>query len=355
MNTHGGDRHAASLRTGIPERKLIDFSASINPLGIPARALAVIREHVGDLAHYPEPFAGTLAARLEEYHKLEPGSVICGNGSTELIYLVPAALKPGCVLIPAPTFAEYEKACGLISKTKIRHFPLSANRDFAIDPGAFIREMKRGDCDMAFLCNPNNPTGQLLGTAAVLRIAAAANKLKCRLVVDEAYMEFCAADSVMREVRTNPHLIVLRSMTKFYSLPGLRLGFGVFHRAIAEVIRRHLEPWTVNTLAQKVGIAAIADVSYRRSSLKTMLAEKKFMETGLAKTGIVFVPSSVNYYLARSDHAADIISALEQKGILVRDCSNFRGLDRTYLRIAVRARTENRILIKELAALCGAH
>lgn len=354
MRTHGGNRHAASVRTGIAERNLMDFSASINPLGVPLRVRGVIEKHFGDLTHYPEPFAGTLAARLEEYHKLEQGSVICGNGSTEFIYLIPAALKPKRVLIPSPTFSEYERACGLVSKTKIRHYHLDAGRDFVIDPRKFIQEMKSGKCDMAFLCNPNNPTGQLLSMADVMQIAAAAVKFKCRLVVDEAFMDFCAKDSVIREVRSNSHLIVLRSMTKFYALPGLRLGFGVFHRSIADEIRCHQEPWTVNLLAQKVGSAVLTDASYRRSSLKTMRAEKKFVETNLAKAGIMFIPSSVNYYLVRRENAAEIITALEQKGILVRDCSNFRGLDGTYLRIAVRTRAENRVLMRELTALCGA-
>ncbi|HEY6010990.1 MAG TPA: aminotransferase class I/II-fold pyridoxal phosphate-dependent enzyme, partial [Nitrospirota bacterium] len=207
---------------------------------------------------------------------------------------------------------------------------------------------------MAFLCNPNNPTGQLLAKSDVMRIATAARKLKCRLVVDEAFIDFCAGNSVIDMVRTNPFLIVLRSMTKFYALPGLRLGYGVFHRSLAGAVRSWKKPWTVNALALKAGVAALDDVAHRRATDKMIAAEKAFIEPALAKAGIEFVPTSANYYLLKFGNARKAVAELEQRRILVRDCSNFRGMGQSYVRIAVRTRKENRILMKELAAIHGA-
>lgn len=358
---HGGNRSAASQRIGIPHDRILDFSASISPFGVPEQVARLMKRHVMDLPHYPEPFSEQLSAKIEECFKLNTGSVICGNGSTELIYLIPRALKPRRVLIPAPTFSEYEKACSAGSASQIVHYRLEPQHDFAVSPDAYIQAMLgmqhvRGvragqspPCDMAFLCNPNNPTGQALTRANVMRIAAAARKLKCHLVVDEAFADFCSGYSVIEEVQNNPYLIVLRSMTKFYALAGLRLGYCVAPLATVTRIKHYKEPWTVNTLAQKAGIAALEDVSYRKTTLKAMGIEKQFIEQALRRVGIEFIPSQTNYYLLRLRNAREVISGLEQKGILVRDCSNFIGMDDTCIRIAVRSRKENRILMKEMA------
>ena len=362
---HGGNRSASSQRTGIPEEKLIDFSASISPRGVPGPVLRIMKKHVRDLPHYPEPFSEQLSRAIETRYKLERGSVICGNGSTELIYLIPRALKPGNVLLPAPTFSEYERACRTAGSSRIVHHVLEAKNDFALSPDAYIpamagvRKKGRGHAvqsqarDMAFLCNPNNPTGQVLAKREVMRIAAAARRLKCYLVVDEAFADFCPENSVIDEVRNNPFLIVLRSLTKFYAIPGLRLGYCVAPLSIVSTIGRYKEPWTVNTLAQHAGVAALGAVSYQQATRKTIQREKLFIEKGLARAGIEFIPSAANYYLVRSGNARKTAACLEKKGILVRDCSNFTGMDAAYIRIAVRSRKENRVLMKELAGECG--
>ena len=193
----------------------------------------------------------------------------------------------------------------------------------------------------------------MLSKAEVMRIAAAAQKVRCYLVVDEAFIDYCPEDSVIREVRDNPYLIVIRSMTKFYALSGLRIGYGVFPRSIVDTIRQYKEPWTVNTLAQKAGVAVLGDKPYQKTSLKTMRQEKLFIEKSLMNAGIDFIPSRANFYLLRTKKAQGAIAALERKGILVRNCLNFIGLDDTYIRLAVRSKKENLILMKEIIKLCG--
>jgi threonine-phosphate decarboxylase len=347
---HGGNIYRASRETGIPEREIIDFSASINPLGVPASVVAAIKEGIRDLPNYPEAQAEPLAAQLSSSLGVDRMSIICGNGSTELIYLVVRALNPGKALIPAPTFSEYERACRLIHGMRGVRLELGRKENFDIDPDLFIRAMK--GCDIAFLCNPNNPTGRLTGKKELLRIAGAAEKMKCCLVIDEAFIDFCPEASVINEVADNPYLIVLRSLTKFYALSGLRIGYGVFPAALAGLIKRHKEPWTVNTLAQRAGIVALNDEVYKKESMKMMSREKKFIEKGLRNLGIEFIPSSANYYLMELENAQEAIVLLKRKGVLARDCTNFAGLDGPYIRIAVKTRKDNALLIKELSLLC---
>jgi len=363
---HGGNIYRLAEELGTPENKIMDFSASINPLGVSKRVISEIIKELKNLHNYPDFDMKGLRERLSQYHDIAPETIICGNGSTELIYLIPRALKPGRVLIPSPTFSEYEKACTMSCELRVASYEFKKENDFDISPDEFISAIK-GDrtselqtpnselkCDMAFLCNPNNPTGHLLGKTEVLRIAEAAKEIKCLLVVDEAFIDFCPETSVINDVRDNPYLVVLRSMTKFYALTGLRIGYGVFHRDVIDRIKEFKEPWTVNNLAQKAAIAALDDSSYADETMRLMKNEKQFLEHSFHEAGIEFFPSAVNYYLLRIDNAGAIVKELRQKGILVRECSNFKGLDSSYVRVAVKSRRHNEIMLKELLKLCKA-
>lgn len=351
MKEHGGNIYRASEETGIPVSEIIDFSASINPLGVPDSVTQVIKDTINYLPHYPEPFAEQLSNHLGRHLDIDPHIILCGNGSTELIYLVVRALAPRRVLIPAPTFSEYERACALQRGTTCVRYALSRENNFDLDPDEFIAAM--AGCDMAFLCNPNNPTGRLLSRGAVLALAQAAERLSCYLVVDEAFIDFASDHSVVHEAANNSHLIVLRSLTKFYALSGLRVGYGVFPQSLMSLMKNHKEPWTVNTLAQKAGMTAINDKAYQEKTAAAIAEGKEFLEKGLMALGIDYIPSTANYYLIRLDQALQIIVSLRKKGILVRDCSNFAGLDGSSIRIAVRSLRENAVLLKELARSCA--
>ncbi|MDP2277901.1 MAG: threonine-phosphate decarboxylase CobD [Nitrospirota bacterium] len=361
QETHGGNIYALSEKLRLNEKNIIDFSASINPLGIPESVNSAIKDNIKYLYNYPDPDAKRLRSQLAKHHKINPESIICGNGSTEMIYLVARALRPERVLIPAPTFSEYERACRISYELRVMSYELREDNNYDIVTNDFIAHMK-GDinsklqtpnsklkCDMAFLCNPNNPTGRVLKKADVIKIADASRKLKCYLVVDEAFIDFVPEESVIKEVEKNPYLIVLRSLTKFYALSGLRIGYGVFPLNITETIKEHKEPWTVNTLAQTVGTAAFNDIAYKKKTFRVIKQEKDFMEKEFKRLEISYIPSQANYYLLRINHAKEIISALRNKGILVRDCSNFKGLDGEYIRIAVKSRKDNMRLLKELS------
>ncbi len=355
MKGHGGDIYAAARDLGIDADRVVDFSASINPLGVPGSVRAEIIAHLGRLRHYPDPSAVELRQEIARSTGVGAEHIICGNGSTELIYLAARVMQPRRVLIPSPTFSEYENAVNTCrgasrcARPRITYLPLIERDKFSLNADEFMDSMT--GCDMAFICNPNNPTGGTVRKPDMLRIIDAAGRSGCTLVVDEAFIDFIPRESVIRKTLSNPHLIVLRSLTKFYALSGLRIGYAVIHPDLCETLGRFKEPWTVNTLAQLAGTAALGDTAYSRRTFDIVKAEKAYLEKEFGRLGISYYPSRVNYYMLRLNNAGDIVSRLRTKGILVRDCSNFRGLDTSYIRVAVRSRGENQRLLKGLAGL----
>lgn len=350
---HGGNVLLMVKELGIPLKEIIDFSASINPLGTPRAVKRVLKENLNLIAHYPDSGCNELRKVIAEVHGIEQDSILVGNGSTELIYLIPQALRPQNVLIPAPTFSEYERAVvraqGTEHRTQIKYLILKEEDDFEINADEFISAMRGDDSiDMGFLCNPNNPTGGLLKRDKVLEVAETAKMVRCLLIVDEAFIDFCPEDSVISEVQNNPYLIVLRSMTKFYALAGLRVGYGVFHSSLIKKLREFKEPWTVNSLAQEAAIAALGDSIYVNETLKLITNEKRFLESGFREAGIEFFPSDANFYLLKINDNRRIKLRLRQKGIIVRDCSNFYGLGDSYIRVAVKNRRDNALLLEVL-------
>lgn len=345
---HGGNLLRLSEAAGMAEERLLDFSASINPLGMPRQARQAIGRALQGLGHYPDTEARRLRQAISERYSIEDRSIIVANGSTELIYLIPRALRPGRVLVTAPAFSEFERAA-LLSGARVRRLALRKHAGFSIDPGAFIDAMKGSD--MAILCNPNNPTGRMLGREEVLETARAARRNRCVLVVDEAFMDFCPGGSVLGE--KNPYLIVLRSLTKFYALAGLRLGFGFFPAGIRRKIEGFKEPWSVNTLAQAAGTAALGDSGFATRTLGLIKRERNYLVKALDSLGMRTYPSDANYILAVCRDSAALTRGLIKSGIAVRDCSNFRGLGRTHVRIAVRSRRENDALLGVLQKIYG--
>jgi threonine-phosphate decarboxylase len=355
MTGHGGNIYEASRQLKIPERKIIDFSASINPLGTSKKVRSELRRYLRHLPNYPDPDCIRLRWSLNKELNVPVEHILCGNGSTEIIYLIVTALKPKRTLLLAPTFSEYERAIkinfndvnfGSSPAAYIKYYGLKSEDNFAINVEEYIESMN--GCDMAFLCNPNNPTGLLRSSEDIIRISKAALLIGCRLIVDEAFIDFAHEQSVAAYVMDNPNLIVIRSLTKFYALSGLRIGYGVMPKDVIEEINKIKQPWTVNTLAQRAAVVALNDWVYRKKTFDLLGAEKTFLETHLFANGIKFYPSDANFILARCDHTETIIQRLLLKGMIVRDCSNFRGLDKSFFRIAVKAHRENVMLVKTI-------
>jgi len=359
-NTYGQDDNIYRLaeQLNLQERKVIDFSTPVNPLGVSKKIKAELRKHLKYLLHYPDPEAKRLTKRLAQYHGIAPEMVLCANGSTELLYLLIRSLHPCNILIPVPSCPSYERAVTTGHEARITYYELRQEDNFEIKCDEFIAALPgntsssgNGSCTMAVLGNPHNPTGRLIKRPDIQRIADAAREKKCYLVVDEAFMDFCPDDSIIPAVSENPYLIVMRTMSIFYALAGLRIGYGIFPPGIADVLKEKNTPWILNNLAQRAVVIALKDKVYRKETFRLMQGEKRFFEKSFRKLSIEFFPSSANFYLLRADNAENLYQQLKKKGILLGNCSGYRGLDDTYLRVAVRSHKENARLMKALTAI----
>jgi threonine-phosphate decarboxylase len=356
---HGGDVGRWARSAGIDAGELIDFSASINPLGPPASARRAFAESVGEISRYPDPYGDKLKAALAARHGMDAAQVLVGNGSTQLIYLLCAALRPRKALVVGPAFSEYANALSLAG-AQIRDWTVAVNDDFQFSPKRFMAAWEK-DCDIAMVATPNSFTGRLVPKPALEKIAHAASARKNLLVVDEAFVDFVESESIKMMVRHNPYLLVLRSLTKYYALPGLRLGYLVGdERRIAE-IAAFQEPWAINAPALNVALACLEDPQFATQTDRWLARERAFLSQQLtALGGFRAVPSQANFLLVKIESGNDALrlrTFLLGKKILIRACDSLAGLGGKYFRVAVRRRRDNLRLVAALrewrAALCG--
>ena len=353
---HGGNIYAAADELGLSREAVLDFSANINPLGLPPG----LKEHLSSLLegvlHYPEPEAAELRQALAEIHGCVSENVIVGNGAAELLYLLCYTCKPSRVLVTAPTFSEYEKAARAAG-AEVSYLPLTVADNFALPWEQLSAAL--ADADIFFLCNPNNPTGTLLKREEVLRVAEEAAKQQCFLLVDESFQDFLPDQEHYSILSALPSLgaqaAVLRSLTKFYAIPGLRLGFMTGEAALIKDLTAKKDTWNVNFLAQQAGLWVLRCSDYHQESRAYVAQAKQALYTALAALpGVQAYEPAVNYILLDIKqtglNSGQWRERLKRQGILVRDCANYVGLGDSYIRVAVRRQVENERLVDALAA-----
>ena len=336
---HGAIDPGEMIRRGIDPDQVIDFSTNINPFGPSPR----VREAVCGCAleRYPDRQCLRLRESIAAHEAVATDHIIVGNGSSELLQsLAQLLLRPGDkVLIMGPTYCEYARSARLV-EAQVNECRATPESGFAIPVDAFDDALRQGRPNMAFLCNPNNPTGKVIEREKLLRWVDA--NRETWFVIDESYIDFAAsADSVIGT--TFPNLIVLRSMTKSYALAGLRLGYACADRDVIRRLCQRRVPWNVSTPAQVAGVAAMEDQAYLKSSLKRLETAKSELLNRLAKRGFVSVDSATNFFLLRVSDVAAVRESLLVQNLLVRDCTSF-GID-NHIRIGVRTREENARLI----------
>lgn len=348
---HGGNVFFWARKLGLDPKEIIDFSASINPLGPPRSARKAHIESYADITSYPDSEGAELKEALARQHGMKSDDVCLGNGSTQLIYLLCRALRPRKALVVLPAFSEYSNALKLIG-TEVQSYFLSPEHEFRLPLEEFMEGWEK-DLDMVFLSNPNSVTGEIISKAAMEEIAGLALRRKILLAVDEAFMDFVESESVKELIQRNPYLIVLRSLTKYYGVPGLRIGYLLGNEKIIHLLALQQEPWSVNLPAQRVALACLGESTFSSRTTQWLQREKPFLLKGLAKVkGLHPYPSQVNFVLVGLDrigiNATELRSYLLQKSILIRSCDSFSGLGSKYFRVAVRLRKDNTCLLKGL-------
>jgi len=339
---HGGDIYTAAELIGKNSEDIIDMSSSVNPLPLPFKIKKKLIKNFNLLNRYPDTDARSFKKIICDIYGISSESIICGNGSIELIYIALKALNPQNVLILEPTFLEYERAC------RINNVP-NIDRIFSLDRDEVIKiaekKLKNTKYSLVFICNPNNPTGWLIKKETILNLA---DTVKDTIfLIDEAFIDFTPEETVIHEVGKIKNLLVLRSLTKFYGLAGLRFGYAAGCNEIIEQLKKFIQPWSINSIAQCAAEEIIKDENFKNMSYEFFIKEKQFFENSLKKLTLNYFPSAANFYfikLPKKGFPEEILN----KGILIRDCSNFYRVDENFIRVSIKTRKQNELFFREL-------
>ncbi|MBX6396319.1 MAG: threonine-phosphate decarboxylase [Alicyclobacillaceae bacterium] len=349
---HGGNVRVYREVWGIDEQRLADFSANINPLGPPEGVRAAVWSALDRIRHYPDPRQEQFRREVARHWSVPEETVIAGNGAAELIFLLMGVWRPRRILTVAPSFTEYEEAASAVG-ARILRVPLHPEQGFVPDAEKIVGALHASGADLLALANPNNPTGVLFEPAQLERLLDEAEQKGIRVLLDEAFLDFCTEERQLSRIgraARSEGLFVLRSMTKFYSIPGLRLGYGVSSPGVVKEMDRLRPPWAVNELALAAGVAALGETRFAAETRRWMETERARMERELARLGFETARSRANFLLAWRDgfDIARVWPYLAAKGIFVRDCRSFAGLDARFFRVAVRPRDEQERLFAAL-------
>ena len=351
---HGGEILDAAGKSGFKREEILDFSSSVNPLGPSKKALKAAKNSFKEIPAYPDSNSNELRQAIaDHFDGLSKNNVIVGNGSTELMYLFAETFmkKGDTAVIPAPTFGEYESA---VRKTGETPKFVKLDKNFNVEADVFAREM--AGAKIVFLCNPNNPTSILIPTETLKGIIEEALAQDSLVFLDEDFLEFVENEqalSMINKIKAYPNLFILRSFTKIFGLTGLRVGYGIASEEIINVLLCAKIPWNVNCLAQAAAVVALKDEEHLRVTRELIKKEKAFLSTELEKIKSFKVfPPDANFFfidIRKSGlTATELKNKLLRQGILIRDCTSFRGLDEYFIRVAVKTREENERLIEAL-------
>ena len=349
MQIHGGNIREISQKFGIPEEKVIDFSSNLNPFGPPPEVLELLKDRekilMGWTTHppvFPEALRGALAVHLG----VQVENVMPAPGSSWLIYKVFEILKPQKVLIPQPTFGEYERAA-VAYGCSVREHPLPKENGFRLDVESICRNLKGQE--MLIVCNPNNPTGYYLPCDELEGLVQYCSNRGCWVLVDEAFLPFTEEKGMVKKVEEHTNLIVIGSFTKIYTVPGIRLGYTVAPKDFIEVLIQRTPSWSLGGLTQEVGLACLRDRAFVTSSRVKLERLKSELVKGLEGLGLKVYPTSTHYFLVETP--IPLWEPLAEHGILTRHCGSFHGLGERFLRIATKREQQNSHLIKTLTTI----
>ena len=336
-NPHGGDIYT--------HKGLLDFSANINPFGIPEAVKEAAIEAIDNCTAYPDPYCRVLRNRLSEEERIPEEWILCGNGAADLIYSFGYSLphdKPA--LIVSPTFSEYQTALSA-AEINVEHFMLSERNGFVLDDS--ILKLDFSKYSALFICTPNNPTGITVKPELLIKLAGTGVRLFC----DMCFMDLTSSPQqydVSVLLRSFPNIVVLKAFTKSFAIPGLRLGYVLC--SDMDFLPRMAEKapcWNVSVPAQSAGCAALDCREWLADCVKEISTERSRVTSVLKSMGVKVFPGEANFLLLYSE--TDLYNGLIEKGILIRDCSNYLGLKKGYIRIAIRRPQENEKLLSAIS------
>jgi threonine-phosphate decarboxylase len=351
---HGGDLDAVARRYGADPASLIDFSANISPFGPPAGVARVLVEYASRpraLAPYPGVSYERLRTRIAERLRIEPEAVVIGHGSAGLIEVALRAETAPTWFVPVPAFSEYRRALRAVG---VREQTFALPGDFALDVDAFLRSVRACGDAGALVNTPHNPSGTALERERALALVEGFDRLKRPLIVDEAFIDYAPERSIAREAVRTRHAIVLHSLTKFYALAGVRVGYALAHADTARRMRETGASWPIGSLDEAIVFEALADEAYARQTRLDNERERVALRHSLIALGLHVIPSVANFLLVELALPAErldvVIDALIQERVIVRDCRSYEGLERrATIRVAVLDGERNRILVNALA------
>lgn len=343
MQYHGGDIYRNQIR--------LDFSVNTNPLGMPDSVREALHQAVEEAEHYPDIHAQELTKAVAERLRISEKRLVFGNGASELFHAVLHAVKPSKILIPVPSFLGYEEAAKAMD-CEVIFYEMKKEEKFSLTER--ILDALDESISLVFLANPNNPVGNLVEPELIFKIAEKCRQCDITLVLDECFMELTGKEmthSFLNQLDEFPNVVVVRAFTKLYAIPGVRLGYLICEQTLAEKIRLQLPEWNLSVFAQRAGVAAIKEQEYVARAVVCIQTQRLFLREELKAAGCNVFDSDADYLLFYSEKK--LYELFLQRGILIRDCSNFRGLQRGYYRIAVKSEEQNRIFADVLREIHG--
>lgn len=359
INPHGGDIYIASKEYGYKIEDIMDYSANINPLGVPQGLKEKIIASIDQLVNYPDPDCTVLKEAISQYLKISEENIIVGNGASEIIFLLFEVLAPKKVMIPAPSFSEYAQAAAR-NGAEVSYFRLKEEQDFKLDIQELMQQMTE-EVDAIILCNPNNPTSTLVSREDLLNLLEHASKKNIQLIVDEAFIELtdgANANSMIEYMKENDNLFVVRAFTKLFAIPGLRLGYGVGNVKTIKRLWEKKLPWSVNGLACCVG-EYLGESSNYLEKTKTWITQEKlwFYKELQELEGMKVYKPETNFILLKlldkGMNSWKLKEQLAQKGLLIRDASNFVFLNDRFIRVAIKDRQSNIKFLRTFTEIWG--
>ncbi|NJJ36000.1 aminotransferase class I/II-fold pyridoxal phosphate-dependent enzyme [Clostridioides difficile] len=350
---HGANVDEMAELYGKDPKEIIDFSSNINPNVLPDLEKYILKG-LKECRNYPDINYTNLRENISKYIDINPNFIIPGNGATEVIYLLMKSLKKRLAIIN-PTFSEYRRSAKL-NNLDIIDLELDSENNFKFDIDIIKNNIEK--FDSLFICNPNNPSGNVQDLKELAYLLGQYNKM---LIVDETFMEFVEDEneySLVKYIESNKNIFIIKAVTKFFGMPGLRLGYGITSNTnIMDKIYEYKEPWTINSFADILSDFIFEDKEYIRKSKEYYIKERKYMLQELRNVkNIKVYDTDANFILIKiyKKTSRELKKDLFKRGnLLVRDASNFVGLDDSFIRVAIKSHEDNKILIENIKGLLG--